>query len=136
MQLTSFSDYSLRLLLYLGTHSQGSVAEVAEFYNISRDHLGKVAHNLTRMGLIEATRGRGGGISLAKGPAEINIGQVVRQTEHFNIVECFDPEQNTCRLSPACRLKGVLHEATRSFIESLDRYTLADLIPSRPSPTP
>jgi Rrf2 family transcriptional regulator, nitric oxide-sensitive transcriptional repressor len=131
VQLTLFSDYSLRLLLFLGVHPKASVSAAAKAYAISQHHLVKVANQLVRLGWLEAVRGRGGGLCLAKPPAEINLGQVIRQTERFEMVECFNPETNTCTLSPGCRLKGLLEEATQRFIEVFDQYTLADML-SRP----
>jgi Rrf2 family nitric oxide-sensitive transcriptional repressor len=131
VQLTLFSDYSLRLLLFLGVHESASVAVVAKAYGISRNHMVKVANQLVHLGWLEAVRGRGGGLRLAKPPAEIILGQVVRQTEHFEIVECFNDETNTCVLSPGCKLKKVLAEATKQFIAVLDGYTLSDML-SRP----
>jgi Rrf2 family transcriptional regulator, nitric oxide-sensitive transcriptional repressor len=128
MQLTLFSDYSLRLLLFLGVHRKVSVATAAKAYGVSQHHLVKVANQLVHLGWVVSVRGRSGGLCLAKPPAEINLGQVIRQTERFELVECFNPETNTCTLSPSCRLKGVLEEATARFIEVLEQYTLADML--------
>jgi Rrf2 family nitric oxide-sensitive transcriptional repressor len=130
MRLTSFSDYALRVLMYAATRSDRliTIEETAEVYGISRAHLMKVVNQLTRAGFLKATRGRTGGLALAKRPDKIRLSDVIRATEpDFALVECFTPESN-CLITPRCRLKGVLKEALNSFVETLDRYTLADLI--------
>ncbi|WP_227935094.1 Rrf2 family transcriptional regulator [Alkalihalobacillus deserti] len=131
MRLTIYTDYSLRVLIYLSTLSENektNIKEIATAYGISKNHLMKVIFQLGKLGLIETTRGRNGGIRLALEPNEINIGSVVRHTEDdLNIVECFNPEQNTCAISPVCKLKGVLDQALKAYLEVLDHYTLADL---------
>lgn len=132
MQLTSFTDYSLRVLIYLGSHPDAvaTVGAIAEEYAISRHHLTRVVHQLGLKGYIETTRGKGGGFRLARQPERIRIGDVVRDMESgFELAECFRPGDTTCRLLPACALKPVLAEAGRAFLTSLDRYTLADLLP-------
>lgn len=134
MQLTLYTDYSLRVLIYLGIrpHYQATITEVAESYSISRNHLVKIVHNLGAMGYITTLRGRGGGMLLARPLDQINIGAVVRQTEpNFNLVECFDMETNTCPISPACTLIKTLKMARKAFIEVLDQYTLADMVTNR-----
>lgn len=134
MRLTQFSDYALRTLLYLGVHDDRlvPVAEVARSYQISRNHLAKVAAMLSELGVVEAVRGRGGGLRLAVQPEEVGVGWLVRRTEpDLHLVECFDPETDTCPITPACGLRSVLVEARRSFLGTLDRYTLADLLASR-----
>jgi Rrf2 family nitric oxide-sensitive transcriptional repressor len=134
MQLTLYTDYSLRVLIYLGL-SPGrvvTITDVAQSYGISRNHLVKVVHNLATLGYIRTTRGRGGGLGLARPPAQINIGDVVRHTEvNFHLVECFDRENNTCPIAAACFLKSALHEAQRAFMSVLDRYTLADVLDNK-----
>lgn len=130
MQLTQFTDYSLRTLIYLARlpePGQATIAEIADFYGISRHHLIKVAHTLASKGFIASTRGKGGGIQLARPPHTIGVGEVVRLTEpHMNLAECFDVKHDLCRITRACFLKGVLHEARRAFLAVLDKYTLAD----------
>jgi len=131
MQLTLYTDYSLRVLIYLGLNEQriATITEISNSYHISRNHLVKVVHNLATQGFINTTRGRGGGLALARPPRQINIGDVVRHTEvNFNLVECFDHEHNTCPISPACFLKGGLYEAQRAFMAVLDRYSLEDVL--------
>ena len=137
MQLTRFTDYSLRVLIYLGLHQAqlSTIGEIAKNYDISENHLMKVVHALAGHGYIETVRGKGGGMRLSRDPAMINIGDVVRDTEeNLDIVECFNPANQVCPLLPACALKSVLSEARKSFLATLDRYTLADLIqgPARP----
>jgi Rrf2 family nitric oxide-sensitive transcriptional repressor len=129
VHLTQFSDYSLRLALYLACHPERvtSVDEVSRAFGISRHHLVKVVQTLTDLGVVEAQRGRGGGMRLAMPPSAINVGWLIRQTEpHFNLVECFEPETNTCPIAPACGLKGALHRAQQAFLDVLDKYHLDD----------
>jgi Rrf2 family nitric oxide-sensitive transcriptional repressor len=129
MRLTQFSDYALRTLLYLRVHEDRAVplAEIARSYAISYHHLVKVAALLGELGLVATVRGRAGGFRLARKAADINLGWLVRHTEpDFHLVECFDRATDTCPITPACKLRGVLLEATRSFLEVLDGYTLAD----------
>lgn len=133
MRLTQWTDYTLRVLMYCaatdGRALPVTINEVAEGYGISRSHLMKIVQELSAQGLLETTRGRGGGMRLMRPAAEINIGAVVRATEtDFNLVECFDPETNRCRLSSHCRLKGVLARAMQAYLAELDRVTLADLM--------
>jgi Rrf2 family transcriptional regulator, nitric oxide-sensitive transcriptional repressor len=130
MRLTNFSDYALRVLMYAAARSDRliTIEETAEIYGISRAHLMKVANQLTRAGFLKATRGRTGGLALAKRPDKIRLGDVIRATEpDFALVECFMPTNN-CLITPRCRLKGALKEALNAFVETLDGYTLADLI--------
>ncbi|MCC7038957.1 MAG: Rrf2 family transcriptional regulator [Burkholderiales bacterium] len=135
MRLTTFSDYSLRVLMYLGVHDEGlcTIGAVAKAYGVSENHLVKVVHHLAQRGYVETTRGKGGGMRLARLPQEINVGDVVRSTEdNLALAECFDPTPSTCRIESACLLKGVLASAVDAFFATLDRYTLADLLVSRP----
>lgn len=132
MRLTMYTDYSLRVLLYVGVKRKeelSTVQEISDVYNISKNHLTKVTHELGKMGLIETIRGRGGGIRLKLHPSEINIGETVRKVEDdFHLVECFNCEINQCVITPVCRLKGVLHEALDAYFKVLDSYTLADFV--------
>ncbi len=134
MHLTQFSDYGLRLVLHLACHPDRlvSVEEVARAFRISRHHLVKVAGTLVDLRVIEAQRGRGGGMRLAMAPEKINVGWLVRQTEpHFDLVECFDPASNTCPIARACDLKRVLMRAQQAFLGVLDGYTLEQLLTRR-----
>jgi Rrf2 family nitric oxide-sensitive transcriptional repressor len=135
MQLTLFSDYSLRILLYLTMHRERlvSVPEISSAYGVSRHHLVKVVQRLVELSLIESVRGRGGGLRLAREPGDINVASVVRQTEpHLNLVECFDARTNTCPIDAACGLKRALLQAQAAFFSELERYTLADFAERRP----
>ena len=135
MQLTQFSDYSLRLLLYLAAHPDRLVPidEVSRAYGVSHHHLVKIVQLLVDRQLVASTRGRGGGLRLNRQPADINVGALVRITEpHFDLVECFDRTTNTCPIEPACGLKQVLRDARRAFLDVLDGRTLADFLPRAP----
>lgn len=135
MQLTLYSDYSLRVLIYLGTkpHDEPvTITDIAQAFGISRNHLVKVVHNLSLLGYINTVRGKRGGMQLSRPPDKINLGEVVRHTEgSFDIVECFNSTTNTCPISPVCKLKGVIREAYRGFIGVLDQYTLADILKNK-----
>ena len=132
MRLTLYTDYSLRVLLFLGTKEPGALStikEISDAYGISKNHLMKVSHELGKMGYVETIRGRGGGIRLAKRPEEIGIGEVVRQTEEdFYLVDCFNPESIGCVISPVCNLKGALNKALHAYITVLDEYKLSDFL--------
>ena len=132
MRLTVYTDYSLRTLMYLGvrgTENLTTIQEIADAYQISKNHLMKVTYDLGQHGYIETIRGRGGGIRLAMDPKDINIGEVVRKKEEdFHIVECFNPESNLCKISPECQLKNALHQALQAYLAVLDSYTLADVL--------
>ena len=131
MQLTLYTDYSLRVLIYLGIRpgENATISEIADSYGISRNHLVKVVHNLAGHGFIHTTRGKGGGLRLARPPEEIGLGEVIRHTEGgFDLVECMKEEGNTCPIHEVCRLKGVVREALAAFTAVWDRYTLADIL--------
>ncbi|MES3022936.1 MAG: Rrf2 family transcriptional regulator [Pseudomonadota bacterium] len=131
MRLTAYTDYTLRTLIYLAMHRErlATIQDIADLHAISKNHLMKVVHQLGRIGLIETVRGRNGGMRLGRDPGEINIGEVVRASEtDFYMAECFDPDSNSCRLAPACALKGVLGSATAAYLAVLDAVTLADLV--------
>ncbi len=130
MQLTLYTDYSLRTLIYLAVvKKNATIGEIAERFGISRNHLSKVANHLAHLGYVHSTQGKGGGLSLAMAPEQIGIGLVVRKVEpNFHLVECFNREEDTCPITPACDLKRVLGEAEVAFLQVLDRYTLQDLL--------
>lgn len=130
MRLTTFSDYSLRVLMYAAAAGDRlvTIEETAKTYDISRTHLMKVVNILTRTGYLKGVRGRSGGFALAKPPEAINLGAVVRATEpDFALVECF-ATGNQCVISGRCRLPQVFNEAINAFVGTLDRYTLADVM--------
>lgn len=135
MRLTLYTDYSLRVLLYLGAKKPdelSTIKDISDAYGVSKNHLMKVTHELGKMGYIETIRGRGGGIRLAMQPEEINIGKLVRQTEEdFYLVDCFNPESVGCVISPVCNLKGALNKALHAYIAVLDEYHLSDFLTSK-----
>jgi Rrf2 family nitric oxide-sensitive transcriptional repressor len=131
MQLTIFSDYALRSLMYIASHPEkrSSVREISEHYNISRNHLVKVIHKLALLGYITTTKGKGGGLAMARSSQALRLGDLIQQLEpHMDLVECFNKETNTCRITNTCRLKHCFKEANMAFIHTLNQYTLADII--------
>jgi Rrf2 family nitric oxide-sensitive transcriptional repressor len=132
MRLTSFTDYSLRTLLYLCAHRDKlvTIQDIADMHSISKNHLMKVVYQLGQSGMIETVRGRNGGLRLGREPKDINIGALVRETEtDFFMAECFDRAHDTCPLTPSCRLKNTLWAATQAFLAELDKVTLEDMLP-------
>ena len=130
MRLTSYSDYALRMLIYVAVHPDQfvTIAEISKAYGISKNHLMKIANELALAGILETVRGRNGGLRLAKPAEDISIGAVVRMTEsRSDLVECFDPETNTCIITRACRLKHLLGQAMEAFYQRLDGESLASL---------
>jgi len=128
VQLTSFTDYGLRALIYLASLPEGqmtSITEVTDTYGVSRNHMVKIINQLSRAGYIAAMRGKNGGIRLGRPAEEIVIGQVVRDMEPLQLVNC---QSDFCHITSACRLKKALHDAVQSFLRELDNYTLADLV--------
>lgn len=132
MRLTQFTDYGLRLLIYLGhCEGRGTVEDAAAGLLVSRNHLVKVAHRLVGLGLIRSYKGRGGGLELACDPADVRLGVLVRDLEpDFHLVECFDREHNTCPLIGACDLEQALYKARDAFFKELDTWTLRHLLVS------
>ncbi|MFK8068752.1 MAG: Rrf2 family transcriptional regulator [Gammaproteobacteria bacterium] len=131
MQLTRYTDYSLRVLMHLALNPEelGHISDIAESFNISRNHLIKVVNNLVKLGYVYSKRGRSGGLELAYEPETLSIGEVVRVTEqNLEVVNCIEP---ACPFSSACYLKSVLNQATEAFLSVLDDYTLADLIKNK-----
>ena len=131
MRLTTFSDYTLRVLMFLGLERDRlvTIPEIAAAYAISENHLMKVVHQLARSGVVDSVRGKGGGIRLARRPEDIRLGEIVRASEgHGAIVECLSEDGGACCIAPACKLKGVLARAFDALYASLDQYTLADLV--------
>jgi Rrf2 family nitric oxide-sensitive transcriptional repressor len=135
MNITQHTDYAFRVLMYLGTcpARRVTIKEVAERFDISRTHLMKVVTALVANGFVDGARGKGGGLRLARAPAQIGLGDVVRQMEpSLELVECFGSKSH-CLLDPACRLKGALGGALQAFFAALDRLTLADLVGDDPA---
>lgn len=131
MRLTQFSNFAIRILMYAALHpdTHSSVPDIARAYGVSYDHLKKAAAELCRLGHLETVRGRNGGVKLARPAESIRIGEVIRHTEESTaLVECFDPETNTCPLLSVCQLRRALQSAMTAFFEVLDGYTLADLV--------
>lgn len=131
MRLTSFSDYTLRVLMFLALNPDrlATIPEIATAYGISENHLMKVVQQLVHAGTIESVRGKGGGIRLARPAAEIRLGQVVKASEgSAPIVECLSHDGGQCKIAPACRLTRVLMNAFAAFYATLDECTLADLV--------
>ncbi len=133
MYLTRHSDYTMRLLVHLAVQSAATatIRDIADHYGISRNHLMQVANRAVQAGYVAASRGRGGGLKLAKPPSEIGVGEVLRATEDSTLVECFDPPTNRCPIAGGCGLRPVLKEALDAYYSVLDRYTLADIINRR-----
>lgn len=135
MQLTQFSDYAMRVLMELAIAPDcvKTIDELARQHRASAHHLSKVVQRLNKLGYVRTIRGKGGGVALQRAPDLIRVGDLIRQTESFALVECMG-SKNTCRLTPRCRLKGLLQDATAVFLAELDQYTLADVIkPDSPS---
>jgi len=134
MRLTTFSDYTLRVLMYLAIDPSklATIPIIANAYGISENHLMKVVHQLVRAGVVESTRGKGGGIRLARPPEEIRLGQVIRTSEGTTpIVECQEEQTSSCCIVPACQLSKILTRAFDTLYATLDEYTLADLMGKR-----
>jgi len=134
MKLTTFTDYSLRVLIYLAAQpkDRATIAQIANAFKISENHLVKVVHFLGKQGWLTNLRGKGGGLELGMPPEAIIVGSVVRETEGINqLAECFGDGDSECVIAPNCRLRGILGEAIGAFYEVLDRYTLADLVSNR-----
>lgn len=136
MRLTTFTDYNLRVLIYLAIQpdKRATIAEIAAAFGISESHLMKVVHFLGKHGFLANVRGKGGGLTLAKPAEEINVGAIVRLTEADALLaECFNDEHNACVITRVCQLRKVLGEAAKAFDEVLNQYTVADLIGQRRS---
>ncbi|GAB2536580.1 RrF2 family transcriptional regulator [Gracilibacillus alcaliphilus] len=133
MRLKKYTDYALRVLIYTGSSDKKvSIKEISETFFISTEHIRKVVHQLSVNDYIQTTRGRNGGIRLAKKPEDINIGDVVRLMENdFYLVECFNEGENQCVITPACKLRGLLGKAMHAFFDVLHQYTLSDLLANK-----
>ena len=131
MQLSLHADYALRVLIYLGTHPDRVVSthEISDAYGISKNHLVRVIHTLSENQYVNIHAGRSGGVTLARAPQLIHLGDVIRNAEpNLRLAECFDKQSNTCPIAPACALKGILNEALKAFLAELNRHTIADIL--------
>lgn len=127
MKLTLKTDYALRVLIFLQSKEKATIKEIAEFYDIKKNHLSVVVNKLSELGYIDSTTGPTGGISLRPQTLKKNIAEIVLQFEDFDLVECFNVESNQCHLSPGCKLKSILKKANRQFIDELKKYDLQDI---------
>lgn len=130
MKLTQYSDLSLRMLMYLALRygNTSTIKEVSVRFAVSKNHMVKISHQLTKSGLIESVRGRNGGVRLAKPPQSISVEEALYATEdNFDLVECFGPD-NHCIISDVCKLSGVLNNARKAFFSVLRQVSLADLV--------
>jgi Rrf2 family nitric oxide-sensitive transcriptional repressor len=138
MRLTAYTDYSLRTLMYLALNrgQLATIQQIADVHGIAKNHLTKVVHQLGMLGYIITVRGRNGGLRLAREPSQINIGEVVRQTEtDFHMASCFDPASSGCSYAAACALQGALGRATLAFLTVLDSVSLEQmLVPEKHDP--
>lgn len=136
MRLTLHTDYALRVLMYVGVKGDtlSTIPEIVKHFDISRGHVMKVVHHLGRLGYLETSRGKGGGIRLARKPSQINVGAVVRDMEEeLAVLGCLQVNKGYCCIEQCCVLRSALRDATNAFLAALDRYTLADLIKPRRS---
>ena len=131
MRLTLYTDYSLRVLLYLANKPEATatISEITDFYRVSRNHMVKVVHNLGINGFIITTRGKNGGIKLSRPVDQILLSEVVLKSEpDMELLECFNPQRDECVISPSCRLKSFLYEGRAAFMAVLEKHTLADAV--------
>ena len=130
MQLTQFTDYSLRALIYIALKKNTcTIKDITSVYMISSNHMNKIIHNLAKLGIIKKVRGKNGGITLAANPSDINLGALILKLEsNFDLVPCFNKEKANCCIAPVCKLKHVLYEARKAFMNVLDQFTLADVL--------
>lgn len=130
MQLTQFTDYSLRALIYIALKKDiCTIKDITQAYSISTNHMIKIIHNLGKLNLIKTTRGKNGGITMAANPSEINLGVLIVMLEsNLDLVPCFNKEKANCCIAPVCKLKLILHEAKKAFFDVLNQYTLAEVM--------
>ena len=135
LQLTRYTDYGLRVLIYLALlphDRRASIDEVSDMYGLSRNNVNKLVHHLGKAGIIETVRGKNGGIRLSRKPDELNLGDLVKLLEkNLNIIDCQSP---ACVILPACRLKGIFVQATEAFLNELSKFTLNDLLDEKAAP--
>ncbi|MCW8400014.1 Rrf2 family transcriptional regulator [Legionella sp. PATHC038] len=133
MQLTQFTDYSLRALIYIAVKQNTcTIHDIACVYDISRNHLLKIIHNLSKLGIIKTIRGKNGGLMMAKNPAEINLKALILQLEpHFDLVPCFNKDKANCCIAPQCKLRKLLLDAQNAFFTVLEQFSLEDIIQNK-----
>ena len=132
MHLTKHTDYALRVLMFVAQKTtRCTIAEIAASHRIPESHVMKLVHELAKLGYLETLRGKGGGITLARDPAEISVGRVVRDTEEtLDVLDCLsDGYAGGCGIATSCTLKSVLRDAQQAFFAHLDRFTLQDILP-------
>ena len=128
MQLSNFTDYSIRVLLYLSfltDDERVTITQISEYYKISNNHLVKVVYNLSKFGYIETKQGKSGGIKLKIASKDINVGKLIRQVEQMELLNC---QPSTCKISQFCLLKNYLLDAKEAFLKQLEQYTIYDLM--------
>jgi Rrf2 family transcriptional regulator, nitric oxide-sensitive transcriptional repressor len=131
VQITIFTDYGLRSLMFLAARPERlcNVREISDHYGISYNHLVKVIHRLSQLGYVQSIKGKGGGVKLAKEATTLRLGDLVKALEpNMDIVECFNRDTNTCRITDSCQLKHYLFDANNAFLSSLNNHTLADTV--------
>lgn len=133
MQLTQFTDYSLRALIYIALKKDNcTIKDITETYTISKNHMIKIIHNLAKLELIKTTRGKNGGIAMGVGALDTNLGALILKLEsNFDLVPCFNKENANCCIAPVCKLKNILYEAQRAFMNVLNQFTLADIVDNK-----
>lgn len=127
MKLTSKTDYALRVLIFLQNKDKATIKEIAEFYDIKKNHLSVVVNRLSELNYVHSSTGPTGGVSLNPQTLQKSVGEIVLNFEEFELVECFNSESNKCLLSPSCKLKSILKKANKQFIEELKKYKLQDI---------
>ena len=131
MYLSKFTDYSFRILMYLGNHPEKlyTVDELSTILGLSTHHIKKIVYKLSKNGYLSSSKGRNGGIMLGMNPQDINLGQLLKITEdNLNILECFSTENNTCSIDGCCKLKPIINDALEAFKMQLSNYTLKDIL--------
>ncbi|MBK2125261.1 Rrf2 family transcriptional regulator [Fangia hongkongensis] len=134
MQLTQFTDYALRTLIYLAQHQDRrcTAKEISSFFNISHNHMIKVVHHLSKCNFIVSIKGKNGGLLLQEDVKSLDLATIIKALEpNFNIAECFNSLKNNCIITPQCKLKNVLNKALSSFMRELANYTLSDILINR-----
>lgn len=133
MQLTQFTDFSLRALIYIALQEKScTIKDITSAYQISNNHMVKIIHHLSKLGLIKTIRGKNGGILMLADPKTVNLGKLIAQLEtNFDLVPCFNVKKANCCLAPMCKLKQVLYQAQAAFMKVLEQYTLADVVANK-----